>query len=592
MKWMLFAKRWLGWAKISFWGISMAAPIEYQVRWQIPPRYTYLVEITLTPSAGRYTDMALPAWRPGRYIIQNYAGAVSHFTAEDESGKPLLWRKITKDTWRIHNPRQGAIRVRYHFYARQIDAGSSYLSEDLVYLNPINLLMYPVGRLHEPCRLLLASLPEGWAVATALPAEAHGRFHARDYHHLVDCPIVAAPTLRSESRTCDGITLHVHFWGRVGAPSLDSFLEKLCRIVQVQRRIWGKLPLSEYHFIYLLVPFSIRHAVEHENSAMFVLPEEGASSEEALNSFLGISAHEFFHVWNVKRLRPAALWPYRYDREYYTSLHWFTEGVTDYYTSLSLLRAGLLAPEEYWKRLSAELTQIENQSVYRLFSPAELSIDSWLATSSYRPAHLQGSFYAAGKRVGFLLDMVLRRETKGQVSLDSLLRYLYATYYERGRGIPEDGIEKAAIKLGGPALKDFFAQYVWGRAVPAYETLLAGLPLQVRRYQRPYPAWGRLGIVRWEAAEEGLRIQEILPGSIAERVGLEPGDLLLTLNDSSVQALPADFWEQLTPGLTLVLGWSRQGFPMEAAVVWDPLRQSLRTEVEIQATDPRFLLEF
>jgi predicted metalloprotease with PDZ domain len=325
---------------------------------------------------------------------------------------------------------------------------------------------------------------------------------------------------------------------------------------------------------------------------MFVLPEEGAASEEALKSFLAISAHEFFHVWNVKRLRPAALWPYRYDREAYTRLHWLTEGVTDYYTSLSLARAGLISPTEFWGRLSADLTQIENTLAYRLFSPAELSIDSWLVSSSYRPSWFQGSFYSAGKRVGFLLDMVLRRETGGKISLDSLLRYLYARYYKRGKGIPEDGVEQAAIRLGGPALKTFFSRYVEGRESPPYKELLEGLPLQVGVRQVPLQGLARIGIMRTRPQEEGLKIEEVLPGSLAERAGIEPGDLLLTVQETAVSKLPSTFWETLSEGMRIEMGWSREGFPLEGQILFRSAEESRRTEIRLNPLDERFLIEF
>lgn len=583
MKWTLSLGLWLPWTEL------MAEPLRYTLAWDMPPRYTYKIRLECRPSPGRYTEVALPAWRPGRYLLQNYAGAVSHFAAYDEAGEPLRWRKITKDTWQVENPRKGLLRVEYRFYARQLDAGSSYLSPELVYFNPVNLLVYVPGRLGEPCELHLPALPEGWRVATALPRVGPRKFVAADYHHLVDSPFLIAPFLHTDRLDCEGVTLYVHFWGRVGARSLRPFLQDLCRIFQVQKRIWGHVPFTEYHFMYLLVPFSMRHAVEHAYCAMFVLPEEGASSEVALRSFLGISAHELFHVWNVKRLRPAALWPYRYDREAYTSLHWLTEGVTDYYTSLSLLRAGLIESAEYWQRLSAELTQIENTPAYTLFSPAELSIDSWLATSSYRPPLYQGSFYAAGKRVGFLLDMTLRRETRGQVTLDSLLRYLYQHYYLRGKGLPEEAVEEAAVRLGGAALKSFFDRYVEGREAPDYGTLLSGLPLRVSVEQKPYSGWGRMGILRYRLQEEGIRIEEVIPGSASEKAGLEAGDLLLTVEGRAAKDLSSEFWDSLNEGVFLRLGWTREGFPLEGTLSLISARQK---QIRIEPLERDFLKSY
>ncbi|MCS6790576.1 MAG: PDZ domain-containing protein [Bacteroidia bacterium] len=568
--------------------LSMAAPLSYRLLWETPPRYTYIIEIEAEPSPGSYTDFALPAWRPGRYILQNFAAAVSHFHAQDEQGRPLTWRKVHKDTWRVLNPTRSKIRVRYHFYAHQIDAGSSYLAEDLVYFNPVNLFMYIPGRLDAACILELPRLPKTWSVATALPRRGE-RWEAQSYHHLADSPFLAAPSLRSEKATCAGITFYVHFWGKVEAKSLQGFTDALCRIIQVQKEIWGgKLPLKEYHFLYLLVPFPLRHAVEHEYSAMFVLPEEGAASEEALRSFLGISAHEFFHVWNVKRLRPAALWPYRYDQEVYTGLHWLTEGFTDYYTGISLLRAGLMPYEEYWKKLSAELSTIENTIAYTLFSPEELSIDSWHATSVYRPVHFQGSFYAAGKRVAFLLDMQLRRRSGGKITLDSLMRYLYERYYEKGEGMPEDAVEKAAIQLGGPEMREFFARYVYGREVPDYKELLQELPIQVAVKKQPWEGWGQVGIVRWRAEGEGIRVEEVLPGSAADEAGIGPGDFLLLVEGTPARNIPTDFWQSHRQA---TLTWNSSGLTREGQVLLPSKPSAWRMEITLLPTEPTFLLK-
>jgi len=583
---MPLCKRWVRYLWLS---VLAAEPIRYRLSWETPPRFTYIVEVEATPSAGQHTDFALPAWRPGRYILQNYSGAVSHFSAQDAQGRPLPWRKVNKDTWRVQNPSKGSIRIRYRFYAKQIDAGSSYIGEDIVYFNPINLLMYIPGRLEEPCELELPTLPNAWRVATALPAVGERRYQARSYHHLVDSPFLSGPDLRSEKISCDTATIYAHFWGRVGAQNLRPFMEDLCKIVRTQTAIWGRLPLREYHFIYLLVPFQMRHAVEHEYSAMFVLPEEGAQSEEALKGFLSISAHEFFHVWNVKRLRPAALVPYQYDREVYTSLHWLTEGITDYYTGVTLVRAGLMSAAEYWKRLSAELSQIENAYAYRIFSPAELSIDSWLATSPYRPAAYQGSFYAAGKRVGFLLDMLLRRETNGKVSLDSLLRYLYERYYEQGKGIPEDGVEEAAVQLGGRFFREFFQKFVWGRERPNYQALLRGLPLRVEQRISPYPSIAQIGIMRTRPEGEGLRVEEVFPESIAERAGIQPGDILLTINGQSIRALPEDFWTHLKPGERLTFQGIQGGSQTTSMLILDPERLTQQITIELIPTEPNFI---
>lgn len=573
---------------IPFWGM---AQVLYRLYWAQEDPFTYKVEVLVSASAGKYTDFRMPAWRPGRYILQNYAGAVYDFWAYGPTEKPLPWKKIDKDTWRVFHGEQKPVRISYRVYARTLDAGSSYVGPGLIYFNPITLFVYASEFLNKPCQLELPDLPLEWQVATALSSIAPRRYQATSYHELVDAPFVIAPSLRQAQTTCEGVTLYVHFWGQVGAQMLDGFLNDLCRIVRAQKAIWGEIPLKFYHFIYILVPFSMRHAVEHENCAVFVLPQSGAQSEEALQSFLGISAHEFFHVWNVKRLRPAVLWPYDYNKPPATSLHWLTEGVTDYYTGLTLARAGIWSEETFWEETNRFLSVIENQWVYRAFSPAELSIDSWLATSSYRPGFLQGSFYVAGRRVGLLLDLFLRRESGGRLTLDTLMRYLYEQYYKRGRGLPEEGVEAAMRTLLGrgkaSTIRRFWVDVVEGRKRLSYREFATGLPLEVEEEVGPAPGWGRVGL-RVRPEGEGLLIEEVVPGSLAAKAGLCSGDFLLTVEGQAASKWEPQ-WDQLRAGAKLALGWNRQDLPMEGVLTYDPSRAELATKIRLRPTLPGFL---
>ena len=561
--------------------------VRYRLFWAEEPPYTYRITMQLAPSRGPYTDLRMPAWRPGRYILQNYAGALYHFSARTLNGTPLPWKKIDKDTWRIfHQGGISTIEVSYRVDARTLDAGSSYQGGSLIYFNPITLFLYAVGRIEERCVLELPDLPASWAVATALPAKSKRQYEASSYHHLVDAPFVMAPSLRQAQTACEGATIFVHFWGEVGAKNLNSFLSDLCKIIQVQKQIWGELPLSEYHFIYILVPFQMRHAVEHENCAVFVLPQSGARDESSLKSFLGISAHEFFHVWNVKRLRPAAMWPYDYNNPPMTSLHWLTEGVTDYYTSLSLARAGFLSESEYWTQLSDFLQRLENSWVYQNFSPAEQSLDSWHATSPYRPAFLQASFYASGKRLGFLLDMFLRRESGGRYRLDDLLRYLYRTYYKQGRGLPEEGVWEALIHLLGAqkksAVESFWRRYVEGRERLSYKEFLAGLPIEVEEHEGPARGWERIGIRQWTPEGEGIRITEIEPFSCAAMLGLAQNDVIYTVDTRSVKEIDASFWDQLSEGAQVLIGWRRGDEVEEGTLRFEARRVPLRKHLRLR----------
>ncbi len=568
-----------------FFPLQIMGEVSYRLFWAGEPPYTYRIAMRIAPSKGSYTDLRMPAWRPGRYILQNYAGGLYHFSAQTSDGRPLPWKKTDKDTWRIfHEGKPSAIEVSYRMDARTLDAGSSYQGGNLIYFNPITLFLYVVGGMEDRCVLELPDLPSTWTVATALPSRGKHRYEALSYHHLVDAPFVIAPTLRQASTSCESASIYIHFWGEVGAKKLDDFLSDLCKIIQTQKQIWGELPLSEYHFIYILVPFQMRHAVEHENCALFVLPQSGARDESSLKSFLGISAHEFFHVWNVKRLRPAAMWPYDYNNPPMTSLHWLTEGVTDYYTSLSLARAGLISDNEYWTQLSNFLQQIENSWAYQNFSPSEQSLDSWHATSPYRPSFLQASFYASGKRLGFLLDMLLRRESGGRYKLDDLLRYLYQNYYKRGKGIPEEAVLEAVVQLLGAAkrgvVEDFWRSYVDGRERVCYNRFLAGLPIEVEEEEVPAQGWERIGIRQWTPEGEGIRVMEIEPMSCAAMLGLSREAVIYTVEGRSAKEIEPDYWDRLQEGARVLMGWRKGEAVEEGLLSFElrrvPLRKRLR----------------
>ncbi|MGQ9864549.1 MAG: M61 family metallopeptidase [Bacteroidia bacterium] len=524
-------------AALYFFLSLMAQEVRYKLSWgNLLPAHTYQIEAVFPKTEHSPVEVRLPAWRPGRYILQNFASAVWDFGAYDLKGNPLPWKKTEKDVWQVMTSQ--AFVVRYKFYAGVLDAGSSYVDANVAYFNGSNLFMYVTELIEKPCLLEIA-IPQGWKIATALPSQKDV-FRASSYHSLIDCPTVISPSLQSFSTQVEGCTLYAHFYGKVTFDP-KALIDALAKIARVQKKIWGDLPLSVYHHLYFLVPFRIVHAVEHENCAMYMMDERAG-----LERFISISAHEFFHLWNVKRLRPRALMPYRYDREVYTSLHWFTEGVTDYYTGLTLVRAGLISQESYLEGLAKSLTDIENSYAYKVFSPSEMSVNSWLVTSAYQVPFLQASFYASGKRVGFALDLFLRGSTQGKVSLDDVLRVLYHRYRETG--IPETGIEEVVTELVGPSAKTFFSQHVYGSQPIPYARYAQGSGIRVEVRKKNLSAWAALGI-EGNYVPQGYKVIKLRAGGAAFEAGVEEGDILTQLGSHVVD----EKIEEILPGLEGVL---------------------------------------
>jgi len=532
------------------------APYTYTLRWGAPNEHTYYLELETAPQAGAYTDFRIPAWRPGRYILQNFAAGVWDVQATDASGNALPVQKADKDTWRVTHADGGptsSITLRYRVYANVIDAGSAYVGENIAYFNGAGLFMYVPGRLDAPCVLNIPALPAEWEVATALhrntppggdKAQAGAQFRAASYHELIDSPTLLAQDILQWQFEAGGIQCHVHFYGGfMGKDAERDFItDNLQRIVAEQAAIFGEPPFKVHHFIYYLVPFQMRHAVEHSYSSMYALPREVTQSTDALRSgLLPITSHEFWHCWNVKRIRPAALWPYQYEREAYTGLHWFTEGCTNYYEYLTMVRSGVITQEYYFKLLGNLLTSHENKYAHRWVAATECSYDSWLTGSRYAHPHLQTSFYNQGERIGLLLDMELRRVSKGKVSLDDVFRYLYQNNYQQNLGVPEDGPQRAAEALTGQSFQAFFDAYVYGTQSPDYVSFFAPIGIAVKSGPDPAALPHRvLGIERLDKSAGVYAIAAVIPESDAFVGGLDAGDVLVSIGGVPCADQPLD----------------------------------------------------
>lgn len=531
----------------------------YIVEWLPESERTFLISVETLPTKGKFTEFRIPAWRPGRYIIQNYAAALSHFQAWDANGKILTWNKTDKDTWTVNNPAKGKIRVQYRYYAGILDAGSSYISKDFYYFNGINLFLFVPGRMDAPCSVeipALSRIGNNLKVATALPSAGKpGYFTASDYHHLVDCPVIISSRIHTVEFTEGNAKFYLHFQGNYrGNPETDTWIQTAAaRLFREQEAVFNTgFPFREYHCLYILSPYNFRHAVEHATSSCYTLPEEVTSSTEGMRyGVLGITSHEFFHVWNVKRIRPAVLNPYNYQSEAYTGLHWFTEGVTSYMEKLSLTRAGLRSENELLSHLATISSSLDNSYGGNLISCHEASFDSWLSQNKNGNPFHRVSFYTQGERAGFLLDMMLRKHSPGNQGIDYLFRRLDDRYGKTGKGVPENGVEAIAIEMAGEAAKVFFANHIYEARPIDYAAYLKVVGLNVKSVPDSLKTWERLGI---QAQKEsgGIFIRaQVRPESDAARAGISDDDLIAELFHKPMAEADLAQLTRLQPGDTV-----------------------------------------
>lgn len=534
--------------------------LKYTLEWGSDAEHAFYIQLDLKKSPGKTTEVRMPAWRPGRYMLQNYAAAVSHFEAKDFAGNTLKWTKTDKDTWSIQNPKKSYISVSYRFYANTLDAGSSYVGRDLYYFNGINLFMYVPGKENIPCALYIPALQNtDLKIATAMPKHHadRRRLKASSYHHLVDCPVIISPHMHSLNFQLEGVQFYLHFQGNYrGNKDTDEWLmEASKKLFSEQATIFNGFPFREYHCLYLLNNKRQRHAVEHATSSCYSLPEEVTSTRDAMKyGVMGITSHEFWHVWNVKKFRPLSMTPYRYETEAYTKQHWFTEGVTSYMEELTLHRAGLRSESELLQHLSNTFQSLDNSYATSIISPADASFDTWLSGNRLANPFHRTSFYPLGERCGFLLDMHIRILTQNKKSIEDLFQYLNTKYSLPLKGIPEDGIQKACEKITGQNCDHFFKDYISGTKPIPYNYFLSHCGLQLNTYIDSTESWPSIGIQTSKEASGTLYRIMVRPGSDAMRAGLGDDDIIGSVNDTPVMDISEDFFSKLKPSDTITLG--------------------------------------
>lgn len=530
----------------------------YEISWKNPVNHLYQISLRTEKASGHHTDFKMPAWRPGRYILQNFAAAISKFEATDAQGNALEWHKIDKDTWRVSNPKDEEIVVKYLSYANIQEQASSYLGPEMAYFNPFTFCMYVDDRYEVPCTVTVPSMPQNWKVASQLiKTDKHNVFTAPSYHYLVDSPTILSPSLTQFTFKQDGVNYYVHFQGNYKVPPGEEkeFITGLGKIMREHTAVFGELPLQEYHFIYLLLPYNYRSATEHSYSAMYAVPETVTANARALGELYSITSHEVFHLWNIKRLRPAPMVPYRYDKEAYTNLYWLAEGFTSYYDDLGITRAGLISEQQFLDDAGKLLGRIENSETAQFFSVDEISFDSWLYTSRYVMPYINGGYYYdQGARLGLLLDLKLRDVSKGKVDLDAVMKHLYETYYKKDKGVPDDGVEKACTELTGTYFAAFFKQHAASAGPYDLASIFEPLGLQINVTDEPNMGLRKIGIDRVEQVQGGYAIVQQRPFSDCANAGIADRSIITKIDGKAVADVDLDaFFNDVKIGQNILI---------------------------------------
>jgi len=407
--------------------------------------------------------LQLPAWRPGRYQLANYAKNIRCFKAFTDNGKLLPVKKTTKDCWQIITTGLKYFYISYEYYANQYDAGASYANSNMLYINPVNCFMYIADKQDETFTVTL-NVPDNYQIACQLTV-INKTITANGFNQLADSPFIASAALQKHSFSFG--SNNIYFWFMGNNPFNSRLIQHLKKdtlaYAALQSAIFGEFPCKNYHFLYHFLPYPFRHGVEHEDSTVISM---GFTKDNLLEEFyddlLAISSHELFHLWNVKRLRPADMLPYDFTKENYSCLGYVYEGVTTYYGDLTLLRSKIWDFNKYATALEADLDRHYNNEARNNYSVANSSFDTWL--DGYDPGieGIKVSINIEGCTAAMWADIAILKHTGGKKRLDNVMHNLYHTCFKNGKGYTQDDYKNALESTGGFSFEPYFNQLING----------------------------------------------------------------------------------------------------------------------------------
>lgn len=510
----------------------------YVISYKKPHNHYIDIEFIADTKGKDEIIVQLPAWRPGRYELGNFAKNIQKWTVVDGFGKPLKFHKISKDSWKIYTKDVECINIIYNYYAVDLNAGSTYLDATQLYVNPVNCCVYIPDQINEPCDLLL-HVPENYIIACGVPSYPNGAsylFGFKDFHELADSPFIASATLQHNKFNCSDKEFNIWFQGEC-KPDWTKLINDFTKFCNHQMEMMKQAPFESYHFLFQILPTRMYHGVEHTTSTVCALgPGYNLMKGELYENFLGVSCHELFHAWNIKTIRPIEMQPYDYTKENYSKLGYVCEGVTTYYGDYLLYRCGVFSESDYLKTFDERLQKhFDNFGRFNL-SVADSSFDTWL--DGYAPGipNRKTNIYDEGNLLAFVTDMFIRKNSKNKNSLDDVMRHLYNEFALKNKGYSDIDYKEVVEQYAGTSYDDIFNNYINGKA--DYEPLLRdtmnyiGCELKIESASK-YNEHA-LGL-KVNGVEGICKVTAVYLNSVADVAGIGINDDVLSINGMQVK---------------------------------------------------------
>lgn len=507
--------------------VEEAKPVPPEVSFTVSMSkpWTHLLEVEMKIKSAKMpekTEITMPVWTPGSYLVREYARHVQDFAAKDSNGNSLAWQKTNKNNWLIESKGVSEVVVSYKVYSNELTVRTNELNDNHAFFTPAALLMYPKGFLNIPSTVTVKPFGD-WKIATGLPKTGENTFQAENFDVLFDSPFEVG-NFKEVSFTVQGIP-HRFIVNGDGNYDLNKIARDTAKIAEEGYKMFGEFPMKDYLFI-----LNTRGGggLEHLNSTALQWNKFGFTGGR-YTDFLTLVAHEYFHLWNVKRIRPDVLGPFNYEAENYTTLLWVAEGGTAYYEGLLVQRAGLMSDRDFLGSKAGQIQSLQERPGRFQTSLEEASWDAWIKyyRQDQNSINNQISYYDKGEVVNFLLDIEIRVASKGAKSLDDVFRYLYNEHYKKGKNFSKEDYQKVSEMMAGKSLDDFFKRYVRGRDEIDYNSILNGIGLQLSVTKSRDQAY--LGANLTQTGDR-LTVSSVPAGTPAYEQGLNYNDQIIAVD--------------------------------------------------------------
>jgi predicted metalloprotease with PDZ domain len=506
--------------------------IGYEVSFKEPQAHYAEVQMNISGLAKDYVDVKMPVWTPGSYLVREFEKSVEGFTAS-ASGKNLKVEKVRKNIWRVFSAKAANIKINYRVYAFEISVRTAFIDESHAFLSPTAIFMHPAGMIKSPSTVKIIPFNTWSKVSTGLTPVAGEAFtyKATDFDILYDSPIEVGNQDTFEFMAA-GVRHEVAMYGG-GNYNKEKLKVDMAKIVEQETAVYGENPNKYYLFI---VHNFTRGSggLEHLNSTTLGASRDAYNTDRGYKGFLGLVAHEYHHLWNVKRLRPVALGPFDYDNENYTTNLWVAEGFTSYYENKYILRAGFSDPDGFVNALAGGVATVLNTPGAKIQSAAASSYDAWII--GYRPNENSKnnsiSYYNKGEVIGILMDLEIINATKGAKSLDDVMKAMYLQCKTLKRGYTDAEFKAMVEKISGISFTNFWAKYVNGVDDAEYVKYFdyAGVKVSSENATPDKPVTGAAA----QLTNDGLAVTSTTRGSAAWDAGLNVNDVIILIDDVSI----------------------------------------------------------